>query len=135
MATLELLTMGAIQNIAIALACSYVVLVFVTKNYLVPVLAVLSIGSTVTWVLAAGLLMGFKLSVNVAMVIVLIVGLAVDYAVHLTHFCKRLPFEPVACGCADRLIACLHHRQTTKPAFPTWKSSAQCARSSMFTRT
>ena len=46
-----------------AQVCSYFVLVLVTRNALVPVLAVISIGATVTWVLAAGFLMGFKFDI------------------------------------------------------------------------
>ena len=67
----------AVQNIVIALAAAYVVLCIVTANVLVPLLAVLSIGATVTWVLATAFLVGFKFDSNVAILIVMVVGMAV----------------------------------------------------------
>lgn len=76
----------AVLNIVIALVCSYFVLVLVTRNALVPVLAVISIGATVSWVLAATFSLGFKFDLYTGILIVMIVGMAVDYAVHFTHF-------------------------------------------------
>ena len=51
---------SAFQNVAVAVLASYLVLVLVTKNFLVPILAVISIGSTITWVLAGIFLMGYE---------------------------------------------------------------------------
>lgn len=85
-AALQGLQDSAIQNIVIALIASYFVLVLVTRNVIVPLLAVMSIGSTVVWVLATAFLAGLKFDSNVSILIVMVVGMAVDYAVHLTHF-------------------------------------------------
>ena len=91
MSTLRELATEAVNNIVIALAVSYVVLVVVTRNVLVPAMAIVSIGSTVTCVLATIFLLGFKFDANAAILIVIAVGLAVDYAVHFTHFYNECP--------------------------------------------
>ena len=76
---------SAFQNVAVAVLASYFVLVLVTKNFLVPILAVISIGSTITWVLAGIFLMGYEFEFFAAILTVMIVGMSVDYAVHLTR--------------------------------------------------
>ena len=44
------------------------------------------IGATVSWVLAATFSLGFKIDLYTGILVVMIVGMAVDYAVHFTHF-------------------------------------------------
>ena len=70
----------ATLNIAIALIVSYFILLIFTGNFLAPVLAIVSIGSTITWVNAAILLMGYKFDLIGAILLVMIVGMSVDYA-------------------------------------------------------
>ena len=48
---------GVIKNIFIALVVAYFILLTFTGNFLVPLTAVLSIGSTITWVFASVLLL------------------------------------------------------------------------------
>jgi len=91
MATLRELGREAMMNIAIALVISYLVLVAVTRNVLVPGLAILSIGSTVTCTLATTLILGHKMDANAAILIVMATGMSVDYAVHLAHFYNDMP--------------------------------------------
>jgi len=93
MATLRELGHEAVMNIMIALVVSYVVLVMVTRNVLVPALSILSIGSTVTCVLAAIFLHPneYKFDANAAILIVMATGMSVDYAVHLGHFYNDQP--------------------------------------------
>ena len=67
-------------------AVAYVVLVLTTANLLVPLLALLSIASTIIWSLAVVFLAGYTFNANAAILSVMAVGLAVDYAVHITHF-------------------------------------------------
>lgn len=86
MATIRELVREAVLNIVIALVVSYVVLVVATRNVIIPALAVLSIGSTVTWVLAMILALGHRFDANAAILVVMATGMAVDYAVHLAHF-------------------------------------------------
>lgn len=76
----------ATLNIAIALIVSYLILLIFTGNFLAPVLAIISIGSTITWVNAAILLMGYTFDLIGAILLVMVVGMSVDYAAHLTHF-------------------------------------------------
>ena len=76
---------SAYSNVAAAVLASYVVLVIVTKNLLVPIIAILSIGSTICWVLAGIFLAGYEFEFFAAILTVMIVGMSVDYAVHLTR--------------------------------------------------
>ena len=71
---------GAIQNIFIALVVAYFILFTFTGNFLVPLAAILSIGSTITWVLTSVLLVGYKFDVVMSVLVVMIVGMSVDYA-------------------------------------------------------
>ena len=71
---------GAIKNIFIALVVAYFILFTFTGNFLVPLAAVLSIGSTITWVFASVLLVGYKFDVVMSVLVVMIVGMSVDYA-------------------------------------------------------
>jgi len=86
MATLDAMRTTALINIGLALAVSYVVLVLVTFNLLVPILALLSIASTIVWSLSVVFLAGYRFNANAAILSVMAVGLAVDYAVHMVHF-------------------------------------------------
>jgi len=86
MATLSEMRNNAIQNIGLALIVSYVVLVVTTMNLLVPFLAIFSIGSTIVWSLGTFFLWGYQFNANAAILSVMAVGLAVDYAVHIVHF-------------------------------------------------
>ena len=70
----------AIKNIFIALVVAYFILLTFTGNFLVPLTAVLSIGSTITWVFASVLLVGYKFDVVMSILVVMIVGMSVDYA-------------------------------------------------------
>jgi len=91
MRTLRDLGREAVLNIIVALIVSYVVLVLVTRNVLVPALAILSIGSTVTMVLATIFSLDYKFDANASILIVVATGLSVDYAVHLSHFYNDQP--------------------------------------------
>lgn len=91
MGTYRELGLQAIMNILQALAMGYGVLVCVTQNYLVPMFAITSTGATITLVLAVIFSMGFEFDANAAILIVVAVGLSVDYAVHLAHFYNEQP--------------------------------------------
>ena len=80
MDTAKALEDAAIQNIFIALVVAYFILLTFTGNFLVPLAAVLSIGSTITWVFASILLVGYKFDVVMSILVVMIVGMSVDYA-------------------------------------------------------
>jgi len=60
--------------------------VITTHNVLVPLLALLSIASTIIWSLAVVFMAGYQFNANAAILSVMAVGLAVDYAVHIVHF-------------------------------------------------
>lgn len=81
---------AAILNIGLALVVAYFILLIFTGNFIVPILAILSIGSTITWVLASILIVGYKFDVVASILIVMIVGMSVDYAAHLVHFYNEM---------------------------------------------
>jgi len=103
MATLSEMRNSALINMGLALVVAYVVLVLTTHNLLVPLLALLSIASTIIWSLAVVFLAGFKFNANASILSVMAVGLAVDYAVHITHF-----YNEASGGRYEKAAAALH---------------------------
>ena len=86
----------------VALTVAYFILFGFTGNFFVPAIAILSIGSTITWTLASVLLFGYKFDVVASILIVMVVGMSVDYAAHLVHFYNEMGgnrFEKVQGGC------------------------------------
>jgi hypothetical protein len=65
--------------------------VLFTGNFFVPLFAMLAIAATTFWVLAVYLLTGAKFDAFAAILSVMTIGLAVDYAVHLAHFYNEHP--------------------------------------------
>ena len=124
---------GAIQNIFIALVVAYFILLVFTGNFLVPLAAVLSIGSTITWVFASVLLVGYKFDVVMSILVVMIVGMSVDYAARelspratAPQTGPRNPTRAPSCclrALADLVRESLHDssqpRPTTDPRKPT----------------
>lgn len=76
---------NAITGIIIGLICSLVVLTFATTNLIIGVMATLTITMVTCGVLAMISVVGWSLSVLESLNLTLIVGLAVDYVVHLAE--------------------------------------------------
>jgi predicted RND superfamily exporter protein len=77
---------AAIQNIFIAVAVSFLILSIITRNLVLPLFATLSIATTILCTIETIFLLGYQFDTYCAILVVLIIGLAVDYAVHLSHF-------------------------------------------------
>ena len=60
-------------------------LVLITGNLIVPLLATITIASTIASTLAAIFLCGYQFDAFCAILVVMVVGLAVDYSVHFSH--------------------------------------------------
>ncbi|XP_028402921.1 protein dispatched homolog 3-like [Dendronephthya gigantea] len=81
----KLLVNNAITGIIIGLICSLVVLTFATTNVIIGVMATLTIAMVTCGVLAMISVVGWSLGVLESLNLTLIVGLAVDYVVHLAE--------------------------------------------------
>jgi len=68
----------------LSLALSYIVLLFATLNVIVASCAIASIASIVSSVMAFAYWMGWKLGVLEAVIFVMVIGMSVDYVVHLS---------------------------------------------------
>eukprot|EP00795_Rhopilema_esculentum_P002676 gene2676-884_t len=77
------LLVGAVQGIIIGLALALPVLIFTTCNWIIGLLAALTISLITNAVVGLIPLLGWKLGVMESLNLTLVVGLAVDYCVHL----------------------------------------------------
>lgn len=66
-----------------AIAFSFVILLIATGNILISVLAIVSVGTVIVSVVAIMVFQGWELGVSESVAVVIMIGLAVDYVVHL----------------------------------------------------
>lgn len=85
MVTEKALVDNAIQGVLISLAFAFVVLVCTTYNIILAIYSVISIGSIVVSVIAIIEMIGWELGVSESVAIVILIGLSVDYVVHLAN--------------------------------------------------
>lgn len=78
-----MLLVGAVQGIVIGLSLALPVLIFTTCNWIIGLLAALTISLITNAVVGLIPLLGWKLGVMESLNLTLVVGLAVDYCVHL----------------------------------------------------
>merc|ERR1719502_880723 len=78
---------------ALALGFACIVLVLATRNLVVAFCAIACIGSIVSSVMAFMFLIGWKLGVLEALVLVMVIGLSVDYVVHMADAYLEAPAE------------------------------------------
>lgn len=83
--TEEALVAGLYEGMAISLAASFLVVLSGTRNFIVSVYAILGVGAIVMCVLGTIERFGFQLGTAEALAGVMVIGLAVDYTVHLGH--------------------------------------------------
>lgn len=89
----QILVSSAITGILVGLLFAFIVLILATTNVLVGVLATLTISFTTCTVLGMTTILGWKLGVIESLNLTLVVGLAVDYAVHLAGGYMKLKGE------------------------------------------
>jgi hypothetical protein len=89
----EQITTEAYEGMALALGFACIVLVLATRNLVVAFAAIACICSIVTSVVAFMFLAGWKLGVLEALVLVMVIGLSVDYVVHMADSYLEAPFE------------------------------------------
>lgn len=66
-----------------AIAFSFVILLIATGNILISVLAIVSVATVILSVVAIMVFQGWELGVSESVAVVIMIGLAVDYVVHL----------------------------------------------------
>merc|ERR1712118_104913 len=93
------ITSEAFVGMALALGFASIVLLVATRNIIVASCAIASITSIVSSVMALMFCLGWKLGVLEALVLVMVIGLSVDYVVHLADAYLEAPAE-------DRLERC-----------------------------
>lgn len=76
---------NAVRGICLGLAVTFPILVFMTGNWIVALLCMLSISCTTIGVIGIIPMAGWKLGVLESLNLTLVVGLAVDYVVHLAE--------------------------------------------------
>merc|ERR1719181_664318 len=79
------------MGMALALGFACIVLVLATRNVVVALCAIACIGSIVSSVMAFMFLIGWKLGVLEALVLVMVIGLSVDYVVHMADAYLEAP--------------------------------------------
>ncbi|KAH8047117.1 hypothetical protein JL722_13274 [Aureococcus anophagefferens] len=84
------LVKGLLLGLSLAFPVAFAVLVLATQNVILATFAIASIGFIVSSVLGACYAMGWHLGVKESIAGVIVIGLAVDYTIHLGHI-GRLP--------------------------------------------
>ena len=83
---LQTLADFAASTVAICLFAAFVVLLFITMNVAVAVIATGTVFVVIMTVVALVVLAGFKNGMYEAIFTIICVGMSIDYAVHLSHF-------------------------------------------------
>ena len=86
MSLLQTLAEFAASTVAICLFAAFVVLLFITMNVAVAVIATGTVFVVIMTVVALVVLAGFKNGMYEAIFTIICVGMSIDYAVHLSHF-------------------------------------------------
>ena len=75
----------AYNGIALSLALAFIVLTVATQNWIMALYSIIVIGSIVICVMGFTTLNGWKLGIIEAIIYVMVVGMSVDYVVHLSE--------------------------------------------------
>ena len=76
----------ALSTIGICLGASFIVLLFTTMNAVIALLSTVAVTMNIFCVVALTIFAGFKSGMYESIFTILVVGMAIDYAVHLAHF-------------------------------------------------
>merc|ERR1719217_1045886 len=87
------ITSEAFIGMAMALGFASIVLLIATRNVVVALCAIASISSIVASVMAFMFCLGWRLGVLEALVLVMVIGLSVDYVVHMADAYLEAPAE------------------------------------------
>lgn len=76
---------SAISGTIISLAFAFLVLILVTHNIIISIYSILTIGGIVLSVISVMEMAGWELGVAESIAIVILIGMSVDYVVHLAN--------------------------------------------------
>lgn len=79
------LVTGLLTGMAIAFPVAFITLVFATQNVVLAFFAIVTIGFIVSSVLGLAWLLGWALGIKESVAGVIVIGLSVDYTIHLGH--------------------------------------------------
>lgn len=80
---------SAQQGVLIAIIFAFMILTIVTCNMLMAFLAIISVGMVMVSVIAVMVYQGWEMGVSESVSVVMLIGLSVDYIVHLAQAYKR----------------------------------------------
>lgn len=83
MASEKAFVTSAMSGIGIAMIFSFLILLMATRNIILAILSILCVSIVIVSVLAIMVLKGWELGVSESISVVILIGLAVDYVIHL----------------------------------------------------
>lgn len=83
MVTETALVTSALQGIVISLIFAFAILILTTRNIIISLFATYCVAITVLSVVAIIVLRGWQLGISESISVVILIGLSVDYVVHL----------------------------------------------------
>ena len=81
----QILFQQALLGILISLIVAFGCILLFTLNVVVSICAIIAVASVVTTILCLLFVFGWNLGVTEAITVIMVVGLSVDYSVHLSH--------------------------------------------------
>jgi len=80
---------SATYGMTLAIAFSFLILLVATRNIILALLSILAVGIVITSVVAIMVFNEWELGVSESIAVVILIGLAVDYVVHLAAAYKH----------------------------------------------
>lgn len=93
MVTEEALVTSALQGIVISLIFAFAILLLTTRNLVISMFATYCVAITVLSVVAIIVLRGWQLGISESISVVILIGLSVDYVVHLAADYAHSPYK------------------------------------------
>eukprot|EP00730_Choanoeca_flexa_P014445 TRINITY_DN6321_c0_g1_i3.p1 TRINITY_DN6321_c0_g1~~TRINITY_DN6321_c0_g1_i3.p1 ORF type:complete len:1019 (+),score=305.40 TRINITY_DN6321_c0_g1_i3:108-3164(+) len=84
---------AAVIGIAASISLSFAVIVIMTSDFLLSILSIIAIGGVVTSLIATIVWMGWSLSIIESVCMTILVGLAVDYVIHMAQAYRESRFH------------------------------------------
>lgn len=91
--TASALRASAFESVAIALVFSWVVLLATTRNLAVGTIALITVGSIVAGAFGLMVIIGWSLGIIEAIACIVVIGVSVDYSVHIAHAYQEAEVE------------------------------------------
>ena len=93
MASERALATSAINGIAIAMGFAFIILLIATKNIIISVASIFCVAVVILSVVALMVIQGWELGISESISVVILIGLSVDYVVHLASDYKHSAHE------------------------------------------